>query len=72
MTTDNDPKGPGGEDPPHRATNQMEAAAVENAAAGAGGLSQEELDELVASSDTGARTPAGWVGVTILTVAFLW
>lgn len=72
MTADNDPKGPGGEDPPHRATNQMEAAAVENAAAGAGGLSQEELDELVASSDTGARTPAGWVGATILIVAFLW
>ncbi|NHF72150.1 TRAP transporter permease [Paracoccus xiamenensis] len=35
-------------------------------------MSQDELDELVASSDTGARTPAGWVGMTILVVAFLW
>lgn len=72
--TDNDPKGEGAArgSPPRRADDQMEAAAVENAASGAGGLSQDELDELVASSDTGARTPAGWVGVTILTVAFLW
>lgn len=38
---------------------QFEAAAVENAAAGKGGLSQDELDELVASSDTGGRSPSG-------------
>ncbi|TKW68347.1 MAG: TRAP transporter fused permease subunit [Paracoccus denitrificans] len=50
----------------------MEAAAVENEASGAAGLSQSELDELVASSDTGARTPAGWVGRTILIVALCW
>ena len=30
--------------------NQQQAAAVENAAAGRGGLTQAELDELVASS----------------------
>ena len=33
--------------------DQQQAAAVEAAAAGKGGLSQLELDELVASSDTG-------------------
>ena len=53
-------------------SHQTESAEVEMAAAGHGGLSQAELDELVASSDTGARTPAGWVGRTILIVAFLW
>ncbi len=79
MTSDNDPKGGGGGDrgphhdaASHPAGDQWQAAAVENAASGAAGLSQDELDELVASSDTGARTPAGWVGATILTVAFLW
>ena len=38
---------------------QFESAAVENAASGKGGLSQQELDELVASTDTGGRSPAG-------------
>ena len=42
------------------------------AAAGHGGLSQQEIDELVASSDTGARTPAGVVGKLILGVALAW
>ncbi len=51
---------------------QFESAAVENAAAGKGGLSQEELDELVASSDTGGRSPAGPVGIFILAVALAW
>ncbi|SDE64842.1 TRAP transporter, 4TM/12TM fusion protein [Paracoccus isoporae] len=72
MTTENDPKRPppGASDRQDR--DQMDAAAVEMEAAGRGGMSQSELDELVASSDTGARTPAGWVGRTILIVAFCW
>ena len=41
--------------------HQFEAARVEMEAAGRGGLSQDELDELVASSDTGGRSPTGWV-----------
>ncbi|AUH35482.1 C4-dicarboxylate ABC transporter [Paracoccus tegillarcae] len=41
-------------------------------ASGAGGLSQLELDDLVASSDTGARTPPGWVGKLILITALCW
>ncbi len=45
---------------------QFQAAAVENAAAGKGGLSQAELDELVASSDTGGRRPRVPVGTLIL------
>ncbi|HMB77169.1 MAG TPA: hypothetical protein VKN76_12270, partial [Kiloniellaceae bacterium] len=36
------------------------------------GLSQAELDELVAAADTGARTPAGPVGTLILLVALAW
>jgi len=36
------------------------------------GLSQTELDELVASSDTGGRTPAGITGQAVLAVALLW
>ncbi|MCX7560821.1 TRAP transporter permease [Sulfitobacter sp. F26204] len=52
--------------------NQQQAAAVENAAAGRGGLSQEELDALVASSDTGGRGSTGTVGVFITTVALAW
>ncbi|MHA6263844.1 TRAP transporter permease [Arenibacterium sp. CAU 1754] len=52
--------------------NQFEAAAVENEAAGKGGLTQEELDELVASSDTGGRSPSGAIGTFILIVALIW
>jgi TRAP transporter 4TM/12TM fusion protein len=51
---------------------QFEAAAVENAAAGKGGLSQDELDELVASSDTGGRSPSGGVGKFMVAVALTW
>ena len=51
---------------------QFEAAAVENAAAGKGGLTQAELDELVASSDTGGRSPSGPVGTFIVAVALVW
>ena len=74
MNSDDDPKrGDGrGLQTSTQGRDQMEAAAVENAASGAAGLSQSELDELVASSDTGARTPAGWVGKTILIVALCW
>ena len=52
--------------------NQFQAARVEMDAAGKGGLSQSELDELVASSDTGARSPAGAVGTFIVLVALAW
>ncbi|QHQ35183.1 TRAP transporter permease [Algicella marina] len=52
--------------------DQFQAAAVENEAAGHGGLSQAELDEMVASSDTGGRSPAGPVGVFIMLVALAW
>ncbi|MFD1344129.1 TRAP transporter permease [Litorisediminicola beolgyonensis] len=37
-----------------------------------GGLSQGELDDLVASSDTGGRSPQGAVGILILVVALSW
>jgi len=52
--------------------NQQQAAAVENAAAGRGGLSQDELDALVASSDTGGRGTAGTVGIFLTCVALAW
>ncbi len=51
---------------------QFQSAAVESEAAGKGGLSQEELDELVASSDTGGRSPSGPVGVFLIVVALVW
>ena len=51
---------------------QFEAAAVEQEAAGRGGLSQDELDELVASSDTGGRSPGPTANRIILTVALAW
>ncbi|MDO5603949.1 MAG: TRAP transporter permease [Paracoccus sp. (in: a-proteobacteria)] len=73
MTTD-DPQAPRPErDAPRaRHRDQMEAAAVEMEGSGHGGLSQSELDELIASSDTGARTPPGLVGKLILIVALCW
>jgi len=36
------------------------------------GLSEEELQELVAASDSGSRSPAGAVGLLIATVALVW
>jgi TRAP transporter 4TM/12TM fusion protein len=51
---------------------QFQAAAVENAAAGRGGLSQDELDELVASSDTGGRSPEGAIGRLLVGIALVW
>lgn len=59
-------------DKDEKARRQQQAAAVETGAAGRGALSQEELDELVSSSDTGARTPPGLVGKLILGVALCW
>lgn len=52
--------------------NQFQAAAVENEAAGRGGLSQAELDALVASSDTGGRGTTGSVGIFLTCVALAW
>ncbi len=52
--------------------DQQQAAAVESAAAGRGGLSQQELDELVASSDTGGRSAGGAVGTFLMLVALAW
>ncbi|WP_372802573.1 TRAP transporter permease [Paracoccus seriniphilus] len=61
------------EDKKHQSgKDQFEASAVEMGGAGHGNLSQSELDELVASSDTGARTPPGAVGKIILIVALCW
>ncbi len=37
-----------------------------------GGLSQAELDELVAASDTGGRSPSGATGTFLLLVALAW
>ncbi|WP_386168966.1 TRAP transporter permease [Sulfitobacter pontiacus] len=52
--------------------DQHQAAAVEAEAAGKGGLSQSELDELVASSDTGGRSATGSVGVFLALTALAW
>lgn len=60
------------DDKPKTGDHQFEASRVEMEAAGRGGLSEAELDELVASSDTGARTPPGAVGRIILVTALCW
>ena len=52
--------------------DRYKAATVEAEAAGRGGLSQAELDELVASSDTGGRSAMGAVGVFLALVALSW
>ncbi|MDW4499279.1 TRAP transporter permease [Sulfitobacter sp. D35] len=52
--------------------DQQKAAAVQAAASGHGGLSQAELDELVASSDTGGRSAKGAVGTFLMLVALAW
>lgn len=62
----------GNDERPESGDSQFQASRVEMEAAGRGGLSQEELDELVASSDTGARTPPGGVGKLILFTALCW
>ena len=51
---------------------QFPAAAVENEAAGKAGLSQEQLDELVASTDTGGREATGAAAWATLGVALAW
>ncbi len=52
---------------------QQQAARVEQEAAGhAAGMDQDQLDELVASSDTGGRSPGGLTNRFILGVALLW
>ena len=53
-------------DDPNRASA---STAAQNATEG---LSQEELDALVAAADTGGRTPSGPVGLFILLVALVW
>ncbi|MGE0611568.1 MAG: TRAP transporter permease, partial [Hyphomicrobiales bacterium] len=53
------------------AKSAKKKSASKPAAAG-GGLSQAELDELVAASDTGARDPGGSVGKLMLLVALAW
>jgi len=53
-------------------TDQQQAAAVEAEAAGRGGIDQRELDELVASSDTGGRSVQGPVGILLLLTALAW
>ena len=52
--------------------DQQQAAAVEMEASGKAGLSQAELDELIASSDTGARGTTGKVGAFLAIVALTW
>uniref|UniRef100_UPI002CC0D4EC TRAP transporter permease n=1 Tax=Amaricoccus sp. TaxID=1872485 RepID=UPI002CC0D4EC len=52
--------------------DQQQAAAVEAEAAGRGGLSQEELDAMVAASDTGGRTPGQPVAAILILVALAW
>ncbi len=53
--------------------SSSQAAAVEDEAAGQGGLSQAELDELVASSDTGGRSRrAARCGMFLMLVALAW
>jgi TRAP transporter 4TM/12TM fusion protein len=50
----------------------FEAAAVEQASAGHGGLSQTEIDDLVASSDTGGRMPGRIPALIIFLTALAW
>lgn len=52
--------------------DQQKAARVEAEAAGRGGLNQSELDELVASSDTGGRAVGGPVGTFLMLTALAW
>ncbi len=43
-----------------------------NKKAGSSGLSEEELQELVAASDSGSRNPAGPIGLFLAAVALAW
>ncbi|MEM8571942.1 MAG: TRAP transporter permease [Pseudomonadota bacterium] len=51
---------------------QFETAAVEQAGAGHGGMNQQELDELVASADTGGRAPSAPIARLIMVTAIAW
>ncbi len=52
---------------------QQQAARVEQEAAGhAAGMDQDQLDDLVASADTGGRSPGGLTNKFILGVALFW
>ena len=53
-------------------SSQQKASAVEQEAAGRGGLSQAEIDELVASSDIGGRSPSVPVARLITVIAIIW
>jgi TRAP transporter 4TM/12TM fusion protein len=52
--------------------DQTMAARVEIEGAGRGGLSQAELDALVASSDTGGRSPGKAIATFLMLVAVSW
>jgi len=52
--------------------DQQQAARVEMEGSGHGDLSQDALDELIASSDTGARTPGPIAGRVLIFVALAW
>ena len=59
--------------PEAQAKFQQQAARVEQEGAGhAAGMSQDDLDELVASSDTGGRSPGGISNRIILGVGLFW
>ena len=53
-------------------SDQQQASRVQQEGAGHGGLSQAELDELVASSDTGGRYTTGLTHKIILGTALIW
>ncbi len=52
--------------------HQFEASAVEQAAAGHGGMTQAQIDELVSSADTGGRSPGRVATLIILGTALAW
>ena len=53
-------------------SDQQQAAGVEQEAAGRAGMDQDQLDELVASSDTGGRSAKGLANKIILGTALIW
>ncbi|MFP5509893.1 MAG: TRAP transporter permease [Alphaproteobacteria bacterium] len=59
-------------DDPNRASATTATATPTAPQSASEGLSQDELDALVAAADTGGRTPSGPVGLFILLVALAW
>ena len=59
-------------DDPNRASATTATATPTAPQSASEGLSQDELDALVAAADTGGRTPSGPVGLFILLVALMW